>query len=211
MEQFNFNILSWNKHPDRKKMAYKDYYQLKLLNQFYNINLYKKLLGCILNFKNKQNEITLNTLFDKADFKSVKKKYGKPLYEIKHDHNQHLIKILFYKRIISDQKVKLEFHFCDDKLFYYSYTFPYLDEQEKNELIYCLRKKYNLKSANLSDECIVDANQIAIRVKDQLDLTFKYLDTKSDFVDYITKCKNKKSGNDSTRRAKNYFSLNNLF
>ena len=211
MEQFNFNILSFNTHSDKKKMAYKDYYQFKLLKQYSDIHLYKKQLSCILNFKNKQNDITLNSLFDKSDFKSIKKKYGKALYQVEHDHDKHLIKILFYKRIISDQKVKLEFHFCDDKLFYYNYTFPYLGEQEKNELIHSLCKKYNLESAHLYDECIIDSNQIAIRIKDQLDLTFKYLDTKSDFIDYIEKYNYKKSNKHSTKKSKSYFNLNNLF
>ena len=210
MELLKINFALPFKHG-RKRMAYKDYYQFKLLKQYYDINLYKKLLRCILNFTNKQDEITLNTLFDKADFKSIKKKYGKALYEIDHDHDEHLIKILFYKRIISDQKVKLEFHFCDDKLFYYSYTFPYLGEREKNELINNLCKKYNLKSANFSEECILDDNQIAIRIKDQLDLTFKYLDTKSEFVEYIKKNPNKRSDKKLTRKSKNYFNLNNLF
>lgn len=167
-----------------KKLSYKDYYQLKKLRKFKNISAYHHLLDFTMqNGDHKFVHKEINSLFHDRSLKSLMKKYGKPLYSVKHNIEDKKVDIKFYKRIISGQKVKLEFHFYQNVLFYYSYSFPYLTNKEKNDIIDRIDKKYDLgfESSETYKLSILDKDHIFFRISDEPEFKLQYLDTKNRF------------------------------
>ncbi len=96
------------------------------------------------------------------------------MYNVAHEHYDHQIRILFYK-MIQDFKVWLEFHFCDDLLFCYSYTFDYLSSKKKCDLLTDIPEKYDLSRDDLKTKCIEDKDLITLNKSKDLDLYLKYL------------------------------------
>jgi hypothetical protein len=97
------------------------------------------------------------------------------LYYVAHEHYDHQIRILFYN-MIHYFKFRLEFHFCDDLLFYYSYTFANLSSKKKCDLLIDISEKYDLSRDDLKIKGIEDKD---------LNLSLKYLDETSPFLDYL--------------------------
>jgi hypothetical protein len=193
-----------------KKENNRDHFQYRLLQQFGHSSCYRKLME---NFDKDiiiLENTSLNHQFYATRTKSLMKRYGKPLYNISHKHGEHRFRILFYKQIIEDQKVRLEFHFCDDKLFYYSYTFPYLSDEEKNKFMDQIGKKYGLDQTDLKVKCIEDPDGIRLHLSDSLGLCLKYLDNNAAFLDLL---KHHRFNNGSTRSSisKKLNDLSHLF
>ena len=193
-----------------KKENNRDHFQYRLLQQFGHSSCYRKLIDNFEKDLIKLDKTSLNNQFNNTRIKSLKKKYGKPLYNILHEHGEHHIRILFYKRMIEDQKVRLEFHFYDDRLFYYSYTFPYLSHEEKNRFMGQLSKKYGLDHDYLKVNCIEDKHGIILNLCDNLGLCLKYLDKNSPFLDFL-KHHRVNNGNTGSSVSKKFNNLSNLF
>ena len=194
----------------KKSVNYKDHYQLKHLRQYANVFYYKKHLGFVTNDAVQKNSITLNCLFPDTSKKKLKKRYGKPLYHVNHYHGGYHIEIFYYKRLISDQKVKFEFHFCEGQLFYYNYTFPYLSKNEKDNLFKNIEEKYNLKYHEIIESCVNDNNSIAMNAQDRLDLKINYLNTKSEFFKYLNNRSDKNNTTGSGKKSSRFSQIYNL-
>lgn len=193
-----------------KKENNRDHFQYRLLQQFGHSSCYRKLMENFDKDLIRLENTSLNHQFYNTRTKSLKKKYGKPLYNISHEHGEHSIRILFYKRMIEDKKVRLEFHFSDDRLFYYSYTFPYLSHKEKNKFIGQIAKKYGLDQTYLKVKCIEDTDGIRLKLSDSLGLCLKYMDKNAPFLDFL---EHHRSNNGNTRSSisKKFNNLSNLF
>ena len=194
----------------KKSVNHKDYYQLNHLRQYANVFYYKKHLGFATNNIVQSNQITFNSLFPYANVRKLKKRYGKPLYHVDHYHGENHIEILYFKRMISDQKVRLEYHFCEGQLFYYNYTFPYLVKHEKDNLFKNIEEKYNLIYKDIIDNCIVDENSIAMSASDRLDLKIAYLNTKSKFFKYLNNRFDKNKNTGSAKGTSKFSQIYNL-
>ena len=96
-----------------KKENNRDHFQYRLLQQFGHSSCYRKLIDNFEKDLIKLDKTSLNNQFNNTLMKSLMKYYDKPLYNVAHEYDEHDIRILFYKRMIEDQKVRLEFHFSD--------------------------------------------------------------------------------------------------
>ena len=167
----------------KKKLSYKDYYQLKKLREFKNISAYHHLLDFTIKYNDhEQVQMQIKSLFPEGSLESLMNKFGKPLYSLKHNIEGDRIDVKFYKRIISGKKVKLEFHFYQNFLFYYSYSFPYLTKREKEEIKDSIIDKYDLDLDDLkTGTSVLDKERIFLRINDEPEFKLNYLDTKSRF------------------------------
>ena len=194
----------------KKRVNYKDQYQLKHLKQYANIFYYKKYLCFALNKIIQKNQIKFDCIFSDTTIKELKRSYGKPLYHVNHYHKNYHVEIVYFKKLIDDKKVRLEFHFCDKQLFYYTYTFPYLSNSEKDNLFKNIEEKYNLKYSEIIDNCIIDSELKAMSVSDGIDLKVGYANRQSEFFKYINNRFTKNSTTDSEIRTSTFRQLNNL-
>lgn len=130
----------------KKEYYFSRYYYRQLLDKYtVNINIYIKLLNVTNTFEKKI--ITTNSIssYSKISFKSsinhTKKVYGQPTYTIINESIDDVV-ILFYRLKFAEQKVKCEFHFYNNELFYIKYIFSYLSQKHKDTIIDIIEKKY---------------------------------------------------------------------
>jgi len=165
----------------RKLYSYyypRNYYYEKILDKYSDGHFYVNLIN---NLK-KINEIETNTEIRLIDnkklneivIKDIIRKYGKPNYKIICE-DLFEIKVLFYRQKLAYHKTKLEFHFCKNNLFLYTYTFSYLNLEDKNEIIQILKEKYlEGKSKDIINNYIVDKNKNIILLEDSIDFSIYY-------------------------------------
>lgn len=107
--------------------------------------------------------------------KQIIRKHGKPNYKFVCEDLSE-IEILFYKRRFASHKAKLEFHFFNNTLFLYTYTFSYLTPKEKNNIIKIINEKYlTSQYKDLFNYHIVDKNKNIIMLNDKTSFSIKYL------------------------------------
>jgi len=164
----------------KKSYNYTRYYYYEMLSdkyrdgQFYSdaINNFKTL-----NKIETDTEISLvdNKKLQEIRIKDIVKKYGKFNYKITNE-DLFEIDILFYKLKLGKHKTKLEFHFLENTLFFYTYTFSHLNAEDKNEIKQIIQKKYlEEKTLNLFKNYIIDKNKNIIILNENIDFSISYL------------------------------------
>jgi hypothetical protein len=143
-------------------------------------------------FENKQSILTHIDIkySDKiklgAKLSEVKKSLRIP-YAIINNSKKTDTKIIICKIILGGKRAKLDMHFCNNKLFYFSYTFSYLHKQEIDELKSVILHKYlGGKSIN-NDLNIKDKSDNVISVDDSLEFKINYLSTKCSCYNHFLK------------------------
>jgi len=157
----------------------RDYYYETLLDKYSDGEFYSNLITNlnVLNGIKVNAEIRHlnNKTFNRTVIKDIIKKYGKPNYKIIYKDLLE-IKILFYKHKISRHKTKLEFHFFKNNLFFYNYTFSYLNHEDKDEIIKIFKEKYFVeKYHNMINSYIIDKNNNYIIMDDNIYFSINYL------------------------------------
>lgn len=144
--------------------------------------MYNNLESLCNLFKIEKQEIkTDKTIFLHAKIpfgsnsKLVKRKLGKPMCYIKKCINTLEFNILFYKMYLGGYKTKQEAHFFEDKLYYFSYVFSYMNDSDKESLKKLICKKYLKKECDLNNLKIVDKYGSAIFITESVDFTINYL------------------------------------
>ena len=140
----------------------RDYYYEEILDKYSNGQFYKNLNEKLGNLSKKRTTVDIkvfeNKNFDGVFMKNVFRQYGKSNYKVKNE-DFPAICILFYKRRIGKYKVKMEFHFYNNKLFFVSYNFPYVSDESYYEVVRVITDKYLEDSCrDLSDIYIIDRN-----------------------------------------------------
>ncbi len=106
---------------------------------------------------------------------AFKLRIGKPQQEFK-SVNKLTNMLLVYRHKINNYKIKSEFHFSGDRLFYFNRTFSYLSQIQKQKLPNVLMEKYN--SGNPIDflnQKIVDLNGNEIIISHNIVLSLDYI------------------------------------
>ena len=122
-------------------------------------------------------EISLvdNKKLHEINIKDIVRKYGKYNYKIT---NEDLLEIdiLFYRLKLGKHKTKLEFHFFENTLFFYTYTFSHLNTEDKNEIKQIIQKKYlEEESQDIFKNYIVDKSKNIILLSDNIDFSIYYI------------------------------------
>ncbi len=183
------NLISffWKK---RSKKTYhsKDYYKQKL-DQYKDLSGYCNILVVLSN----KDPIYINTeidlIHDRQSLVSQRdalKRYGMPDCKYPITHNSLKIEILFYRIYIGNYKARLELHFTDDKLFYYSYTLPYINRREEQETLNTLKSKYVKDiSFDYENNSIVDKNLFNLWIERVVNLKVHYFLNSPEVVQMI--------------------------
>ncbi|MCH8569006.1 MAG: hypothetical protein LAT67_12105 [Balneolales bacterium] len=169
----------------------KNYYYENIFEKYRDKHYYLELITKV-NSQNKVNssrKIQLikgrkNSELQKTDILSS---FGTPDFKIGLKDNFG-IKIFFYTQLIGNYKVRVEFHFCEDALFLYSYTFPNINSSDQENVLRILKEKYVVGSKKIpQNSCIIDTYESIISIDQDIDFTISYLSMKCKAVEKIRK------------------------
>jgi hypothetical protein len=154
------------------------YYE-RLLEKYSDGTFYSRLIHKIKSVKGRETKTSINHIehkpFKETSITDIIKKHGKPNYKIIYDDLLN-IKVLFYREKLGKHKTKLEFHFFNEQLFFYTYTFSYLNNDDKNELVDILEEKYlEGEKIDMKGDFIVDDNNNIILINDKQDFSIYYI------------------------------------
>lgn len=109
-----------------------------------------------------------------SSIQQVKKRLSYTKYQFSHKSQNVKREVLLYRFKMAGQKVKLEMHFYKGSLFYYQYTFSYINENEKSEMLGLIVNKYGIKDINFENNTIIDGDNNCVLVNDYRDLSIGY-------------------------------------
>ncbi len=162
----------------KDEYRHREYYYENLFNKYKDATSYQSIITKV---KSKHNIVSQRMIsfddnpFEKVTKQNIVKLYGKPSYQNKTDSVLNT-ELFFYRLIIGGHKVKLDMHFHNNHLFFYSYTFSYLKEDEKLLIINLIEKKYlNGQHFDYKNFNITDNRHSVIHIIDAFDFTIDYI------------------------------------
>lgn len=181
------------------------YYYHAVLNRHNNGVFYNGLIKSIENYGNiktsKNIKLLKNKSLNSTTLKDVKRKFGRFNNRIINDE-LYDVKVLLYKHKIGRYKAKMELHFYKNRLFFYAYTFSYINMDEKEEIINIIKDKYlKVDSVNLFDKYIVDQNENIMMINDKIEFSIYYLVNNQEAMDsFLEYRKNKNKLSESVEK-----------
>jgi hypothetical protein len=169
----------------------KEYYSSRIFRKYDRLDAYLALyIKCDKpeNLKTATEIGFLKGLKFGAGIKEVISALPSPRYEVL-DNGAFKIKVIFYKIVIGEYRVKCHIHFFDDRMFLCSYTFSYLKEGEQEKVTGILKKKYLPDMPVYSGQTISDGYGNCICLDTSVDLTFNYLSLKDGLYEGIRQYK----------------------
>lgn len=176
------NLLQKFRHvlPAKNEYYYSSgHYYEKLYARYGNLDSYLKLLNSCTQLPSIESDEEIRPELG-SHIDQILKIYGKPrhrLTDVSPLNNQ----ILFYKFLIGGHKTKCEMHFFRNRLFLFTYTFPYLTKENRTEIIKLLSTKYLSQATDLSHSKIVGKNGNEMFIQNTVDFTILYLAVKDVF------------------------------
>lgn len=155
----------------------KEYYYTRIFHKYDRLEAYLALYHkCRTNenFKTTSGISFLDGIRSGAGIKEVVSMIPSVRHDILNNEAHH-IKVVFYKMVIGDHRVKCHIHFFDGKMFLCSYTFSYLKEGDLDKITATLQKKYLPDIVNYSGQIITDPDGNCIYVEKGVELTINYL------------------------------------
>jgi hypothetical protein len=123
--------------------------------------------------------------------RSFIRKLGRPRHSIQQKEPFER-KVLLYKFMMGGHKTRCELHFYRDKLFFFNYTFPYILEEDKLEILNILCFKYLGGGVKVEHCKIMDKNNNIIFIDDTGALSVNYLAADSELFTGSRKTKSKR-------------------
>lgn len=170
----------------QKNSYYKDYYRM-LMSKYNNLHAYKSL------FEYKDQEIkhistfvgcTKGICLGDSKKHAIKQK-GKPA-SYQDEKLNGAVDTLLYRDKIANYRIFSEYHFYNDRLFFYSHRFSFVEKRKCQEIKNTLIEKYcNGQYFDLEKKVLIDSNNHVLSVEDNIDLTIKYIDFNTDFKEFI--------------------------
>jgi hypothetical protein len=112
------------------------------------------------------NEILYNTKISfGCTISDTREIFGAPLFSNQND-TFNPVTVLFYKILIGGHKVRCEMFFWKEQLYSLNYTFPYLSDKDKDDIISVIRNKYLNSSIDFASQKIVDREGNLIMIND---------------------------------------------
>ncbi len=173
-----------------KKYYPNDYHYREASSKYNDIlvyhNLIKEAASKNPQYASKPIELLKGISAENTTQKKIKSKFGKPDWIINHKKYSYTISILFYRIFLGEYKVKLEFHFANNELFFYNYYFSYLKEHDRNKLLKILEKKYlNNNIFEWNNNSIVDENNSMITLQNNINFQINYIIQNKNFFNKI--------------------------
>lgn len=170
----------------RKEYYFSRYYYRQLIDKYTtNLSAYSFIVNKTINNSNKETHRTLlkgSKITFNSSISETKKVYGNPYYTLENQVVENLT-ILFYRMRFANEKVKCEFHYYKNKLFYIKYIFSYLTENQKKEIIKVIQGKYlKGESLTIETELIIDEFNNGLTISQDSHFNIEYLALNSDFI-----------------------------
>ncbi|MBN2173900.1 MAG: hypothetical protein JW731_07205 [Bacteroidales bacterium] len=167
----------------------RDYYYDKLLTKYENPEFYSKLdeTDQLRKIPSKQTIRVKDDLNFGISYQEVIDKHGKPNCILKKDRNSKF-QILFYRVKVGGHKTKCEYHFYNNRLFFFTYIFAYLTKEEKNEITKMVGKKYADDALfEPESQIIIDVTENFIMVENGVDYSILYVSGEKEIFQQIKK------------------------
>lgn len=167
------------------------YYE-RLLDHFNNKQAYIGLQQDYLD-KDKVESNQLISLFPTYQIKNIspallKSKYGKQHFKKSYSIKGERITIYIHKIMLGGQKVKLYTHFVKNQLFYFQYTFSYLNADEKTTMEHILKTKYVPNASfTLTNNYIQNKDGVVLFCNNEVDYSLHYIDSENMFIKQLYK------------------------
>jgi len=144
----------------------RNYYKA-ILNQYSNFCSYTNIVNDTVNLNSIPGNIDIQPNILGADTKSVRAKYGKPVFVF----NDNKITIFIYKWKFNKLKTRCEVHFYNKTAFLVSYNYSQLTNSQKNYVIKTVAHKYTGTDGEIDiRNCkIIDKNNNMLGVSDFLE------------------------------------------
>lgn len=155
----------------------KEYYSTRIFHKYDRLEAYVALYQKCRT-KERFNTTSGIRFLDGVRSGAGMKEVVSALPTVRHDilTNEALhIKVVFYKMVIGEYRVKCHIHFFDGKVFLCSYTFSYLKQGDPEKITATLQKKYLPDVASYSGQVITDPDGNCIYVEKGVELTINYL------------------------------------
>lgn len=188
---FYKGYLIWFPYTGNSNSTYAKYYFEKLASTYDNKH-YVHLISSLLKKNSISTPTDISFLSDnKSHDVSIWKlicKYGNPSRCISvPDIGNN--KILVYKQELGGHRIKSEFHFHENKLFYISYSFPYIVDKEFSEIIKVILEKYTIpenEANNMFTNYIIDSKGKVISFRNDIIFSLNYYNTDSEFFRWLS-------------------------
>lgn len=153
-----------------KRSSYRQssFYYKQLVDKYNNYDFYMESYRKAKEKKDlyTNNEILYNTKIKfGCTISDTREIFGTPLFS-NQDDTFNPITVLFYKTLIGGHKVRCEMFFWKEKLYSLNYTFPYLSNKDKKDIISVIQNKYLNDSIDFTNQKIVDQNGNLIMIND---------------------------------------------
>ncbi|NQZ78601.1 MAG: hypothetical protein HRT61_21180 [Ekhidna sp.] len=159
---------------------YKGYYAERASTTYSDIKAYKSLCDSMECKNNLHTEASISLQDFKFSQSPLEKEiveiFGKPKDKIKVRLDNENIFIILYKHTIGGYRVRSEFHFCQNQLFYFNHHFNHLNYSERDKVLETMKEKYHIrKSWDTRTEYIQHTNgSYAIDVEDSIGIKINY-------------------------------------
>lgn len=181
----------WFPSTGKGHSSYAKYYFEKVAST-YDSKQYVHLIGSLLRKKAISTIADIQFIGDihnkDISIWKVIRKFGKPCRCISVPDIGNT-KILVYKQNFGGYRVKSEFHFYGNKLFYMNYSFPYITDLERSEIVDVILEKYHIpvhEAMNMFSNYIVDSQGYVISFRNDLIFSLNYYNTASDFFIWLS-------------------------
>jgi hypothetical protein len=199
----NINPLKSSREDYSRKSYYRSY-----LSKYQDGKFYLTLIEEIKSKAEIKTNIDVKLIKDKKlkeiNLTDIVREFGEPLHKVI-CKDLLGIQILLFKQSLGGYKTKLEFHFLNDILFFYSYTFSNIKNEEKNDIIQIIKQKYlNERSYDIVNNYIVDKENNMILLNDNIRFSIYYFcDNKLDLEQIQEVIYLKKGGNQINQETTN--------
>ena len=187
----------------QKNSYYKGYYKM-LMSKYNNLQAYRSLFECEnQEVKHISTSVGCSKGICLGDSKShIINQKGKPAsyQDVKLNG---AVEIILYRDKIANYRIISEYHFYNERLFYYSHRFSFVENRKSQEIKNTLIEKYcNGQYFDLEKKVLKDSNNHALAMEDNVDLTIKYIDFNTGFKDYISSFIKNKNKNKHKQQRK---------
>lgn len=181
----------WFPFTGKGHSPYAKYY-IERVASAYDSKQYVQLIGSLLRKKAISTITHIQFIHDiqnkDMSIWKVIRKFGKPCRCISVPDIGNT-KILVYKQNFGGYRVKSEFHFYGNKLFYMNYSFPYITDLEQSEIMDVILEKYLIpaqEAMNMLGNYIIDSQGYVISFRKDLIFSLNYYNTTSDFFTWLS-------------------------
>lgn len=165
------------------------YFGTSVKNEYATASAYEDVLQQTENAESLNNQILHLpeglSLFS-SNRKTIRKKYGRPVFYLRSLPFQSKMEILFFKQTVEKMRIHIECHLYENRLCMVKYKFPYADERQSAAIRNKILSDYDYSDTS-GKISVKDDLQQALYIKGKFGLEINYLNLKNEaFSDLLS-------------------------